>query len=249
MNVSKLFFVVLVVLVGVMLWPRKSIPPATHSFIDDSSLSTVDGCACLKEHGRSKIYGAIRHGEVMALYAIGDATTAYQPRLVWSKPIPFDQTVTGDKAKWHADVEAMLGELESACRTIPRTKESPLVEAVKVVLEQMRPQCPPESRCDITMLTDLREEVNVNFVKRFQAAKRGKLSGDLPLSLDNAGIAVAFTGVSETAPTTKVKADTRQGEGDIWQRLWKELFTHGEQVTFEPICAPPRLLSTARATH
>lgn len=251
MNVANFFYVGLAVLLGViLLWPRTPMPPAAmHILIEDSSTSTVEGCACLKERGRGKIVGATRPGEILALYTTGDSVSNHQPRLVWSQKIPYSGTVTGDKAKLSAEIEATLNELETACRAIPRTNESPLFESVKVVLDQIRPQCPPESRCDITMRTDLREEVNANLVQRFKAAKRGKPANVQPQPLDNAGISIAFTGVSEMAPTTKVKATERQGEGDIWKRLWKETFTHGEQVTFEPICAPPRLPPSARVTH
>lgn len=218
------------------------VPPPEHILIYDQSNSKIDGCVCLKQEARSKISNARFNKEIISFYALGTAETGYKPKPVASYEIPKNDSVYKDKDKEKEQIENLLTDLESKCKSIPRTDVTPLFQAMNTAVEQLKKKCSVESKCSIYAQTDLEESIDPQLLAAFKASKSGKESVNLK-TIDNSAILITFAGISELVVSqvkqqkNKDKALDKMRDGETWQKLWMQTFTQSNLIEFKPICS------------
>lgn len=222
------------------------VPPPEHIFIYDQSNSKIDGCACLTQEARRLVNNVKLNKEIISLYALGTAESGYKPKPIASFEIPKSDSVYKDRAKEKEQIENLITDLENKCKSIPRTNMTPLFQAVNTAVEQLKRKCSPKSGCSIFVQTDLEESIEPELLNAFKTVKGGKEPLNLK-SIDNAGIFIAFAGISELVVSPKKNTDgkdknkdnslDKMKDAEIWQKLWTRIFTHTDLIDFRPICS------------
>lgn len=203
----------------------------------DVSDSRLRDCECLKmqvEQWQST--ENINSQSTITLFATGDRDTADEPRLIGKYKAQVRQPMIEGRRKATQAKENLLISLKTECEKVQATKRTPLYLAIKRALEDLRAKgCNPDSNCQLQIISDGEEESE----KAIRLAIEGKQSKDLlPSKLDNEGIKVTFIGIAET--NGKVTRRRSAQQADRLQQVWKVLFTHPDEVSFQPNCAKPQ---------
>jgi hypothetical protein len=229
-------------LAGVVGWHLMHFkPPADVGIGIDPSASVERKCGDLRGAVKAFIdkQPGIREGSTLTVLIMGTDASNAGPKLAWRDPLPVaPDTVFGVDKKKQAEKEAAFySRIEEACQTAKAGGGSPIYELVQQGIAHLRAPasgCGPESRCYYLVKTDLDEDVQPALRSLMQrAAKSGdvEVPAGLARSINNDGIQVTFCGVSEVAPrrTSGAARETRQ-------RIFTELFTSPELVSFQPFC-------------
>jgi hypothetical protein len=228
-------------LLGSAAWYLATIEPLAHAATGiDPSGSVVRNCGGLRAATQAMIGGrsGIREGSTLTVLVMGADARNTQPAIAFTGPVPIaPDTVMGrDEEAFRQQHDAFFGEVELACETAANTNNSPIYELVKQGIAHLRSLgCTADGRCSYLVKTDLDDDVHpalrdaiARSVKDANVAIPSGLAG----SIDNAGIALTFCGVSEVE-----RRRTASSSPDARIRIWSALFTHPELVSFQPFCS------------
>lgn len=219
--------------------------PAHLAVGDDASLSVERNCAGLRGETAALLKRAeIREGSTLTFLAMSGNPADPEPELRLHEPVP----VAGDRVygqaeqqrQYEAAMTALLDGVESACEQAEDARHTPLYQLVRQGLNHLRSGelgCGDDGRCFFLVKTDLLEDVHPELREWLEKAARGETPeapAHLVRSLDNGGIEVAFCGTSELRAPTKKAPPAAPVEAR--QRIWRELFTRPELVSFRPFC-------------
>jgi hypothetical protein len=212
-----------------------------HALLYDQSRSKIDGCECLGNEAARLFHSAKTRGEIVDLYTLGTADNGYQAKFVASFPIPEHASLLGDRLQTAKVIDEWTKSIVSECRKIPRTNKTPLVVAVKIVLEQLRSKCSPQSFCSLFIQSDLEDDVSPEFAKAVKAEETGRT---IPTpTFDNTGIKVTFSGTSEIVTTlnkgqrsNKRRVFELLNGAEARKNVWLRMFTSPHLITFQPVC-------------
>lgn len=212
-----------------------------HAYLYDQSKSKIDGCSCLKEQARRQMDDPEAAGAKLLFFVLGTRESGYQPKVIATYEVPESHKVLDGRDEPARKKESILLDLEKKCQAVTRTDETPLFQGVKAVIEQMRAEgcVDAKSGCSLFAQTDLEDTVTLNRpVASGTEAKRAS-EVKVPEKIDNTGISVTFSGVSEMVVTradSKGRALRKLDGNDRWRSIWTQVFTVPENVRFEPMC-------------
>ena len=216
--------------------------------IEDLSASHPDGCSSLQgitEHLLDR--KTVSSGSWLTFLAIGDESTANEPKLVARYPIPVNRRIMEGPKTGLRHRQEILTDLKMRCGKLRPTMVSPIFQGVKQgVAELRRLGCRTDSSCKLWIDSDLEE--NAVAAIKTTLEHPGNKSQAFPLPLDNEGISVAFCGFAVTTgrivdPSGREIRKPRPRDpnhDDNLRRTWARLFTKPELVTFDPYCPAPR---------
>jgi hypothetical protein len=237
--------IALVLAVGFWRYRARTTSHPSHTIIvRDRSQSVPSGCDCsasLLAHAFADPH--IGPGSTVTLTVTGDQSTAREPRVVTSIPVPYTRQVFEGREGAERRKQQLIADLKSLCEKMPPTGESPILLAIKRAVEQLRALgCEPSGNCTVYVQSDLEE----NGDGQIKAALNhsGKTGSPLPPPINNDGINIVFVGIAETSGTiTTAKAQAVQltrphdsGRADTIKAVWTRLFTDPSRLTFEPYC-------------
>lgn len=223
--------------------------PNQYDGVYDRSLSFTGGClAAVGSAERSLHDPGVSVGSTLSVFALGDVSTAYEPRRFATYAIPMDLKVIEGRQAGAERREQLLQDLWGRCRSLHPTLATPIYLSVQQALADLRAKgCKAGSRCGLWVATDLEE----NGDRAIEARLRGyrKPKDPLPRTLDNRGIKVAFCGYAQTAGRIfgssgreiRKAAVRDPNKDDRLQTIWRSLFSRPELVTFEPYCPQPSI--------
>lgn len=250
--VLTLTITAIIILVAVIsIWRyvvAKGFQQPSYSVLYDQSKSKVDGCSCLKEQARRILERSEAAGSTLMFFALGTPQSGYQPRLLATYKVPV--SIKALERQSHIDQEKsrILNDLGSKCQAVPRSDVTPLFQGMKVVIEQMKSAgCRPGARCALIAQTDLEETVDSKVLQAFRGGHSKSNETTQPEVLDNQGIEVVFSGVSEVvvsdaggrrdaAKKLKDEATKKLNNGAKWQKIWVDIFSDRSLLRFEPMC-------------
>jgi hypothetical protein len=215
--------------------------PLAHTILAlDPSVSVQRNCRDLRDGTKTFLESkaGIREGSTLTMLVMGRSAHNPNPKAVFSEliPVPLD-TVYGDKEAQKQAEAQFYARIEQVCEAEQGGSGSPIYELVQQGIAQLRGPalgCKPEGRCYYLIKTDLDDDVKPALRAVLQRAVRVP---DVPLppefarSIDNAGIEITFCGVAEVTDRR-----TSGASAEVRMRIWKELFTHPELVSFQPFC-------------
>jgi hypothetical protein len=211
--------------------------PIVRYVVADRSGSDSTPCVAV---GRI-VERAIRSGEAAGsrwhFFVTGTAESAFEPVAIMVQSSPASRRLIDGKDKADRENAAFVGDVVSACTTMPPAEKSPVFLAVKRVVEQARQL---NVRAEVYAVTDLEETIEAQIVAALKAA-RGT-SSPLPASIDNCGVSVHFCGYAETRgfranePNKLLTAPRTAERADRLLEVWRSLFTDPASVSFEPFC-------------
>ncbi|TAM80959.1 MAG: hypothetical protein EPN47_13830 [Acidobacteria bacterium] len=225
----------------------KDDPASAFEEIYDPSLSFTGGCGAVvgsaDEVFRDPGVSAV---STLAVLALGDASTAYEPRRLTTYSIPASRKVIEGKQAGIERRRRLLRDLWEKCRSVHPTLVTPIYLGVQQALADLRAKgCKAGSRCGLWVATDLEENAD----RALEARLRGFRAAEAPLPrrLDNRGVWVAFCGFAQTAgrivgPSGReIKTAVARGPrlDSRLQAVWRSLFVRPELVRFEPYCPQP----------
>jgi hypothetical protein len=217
------------------------------SLLEDPSGSHLGGCASVVGITEQILHSErVSSGSSLTVLAIGDESTADEPRLVSRRVIPVSRRVMeGAHAGLRAQQE-MVDDVQRRCEALHPTKVSPIFQGVKQAIGELRRLgCKSGSNCELWIDSDGEENV-VSSIRRALEVP-GHSDQALPSPVDNDGIHVAFCGLAVTAGRIsdasgrEIRRMPRRSpdHDDNLQRIWAGLFTKPELVTFAPYCPEP----------
>ena len=215
--------------------------------VQDPSLSFTGGCASvvgaaeevLRDPGASA-------GSTLTVLALGDQSTANEPRRLATYAIPTSYKVIDGKRAAVEREDRLLHDLRTRCESVRPTLVSPIYLGVKQAVADLQAEgCKEGAHCGLLASTDL-EENGVRAIEE-RINRGGARRGPLPARLDNSGITVTFCGFAETAgrlvgPSGREvhSAAARDPHRDDRLRaVWESLFARPELVRFAPYCPAP----------
>ncbi|MFI5089729.1 MAG: hypothetical protein ACHP7P_06695 [Terriglobales bacterium] len=214
--------------------------------VADPSLSYSGGCESAVGSAERVLRGpGISPNSKLLFLALGDRSTAYEPRELAKYDVPSSRRVMEARHANESRQAILLRDLSAKCAAVRPTSISPIFLGVKEALAALHTEgCGEGSRCELRVSTDLEENVEAALKNRLNNARSNT---PLPPALDNAGVDVTFCGFAATAgrivdPTgreiRRVAGHDPAGE-DRMQRVWASVFTDPERVKFEPYCPKP----------
>jgi hypothetical protein len=249
--------VVAVSFIGWRLHAMRHHTLSRFELVYDPSLSFTGGCESLVGAAEKVLRNpGVSDHSTLTILALGEASTAYEPRRLTKYAIPTDRKVIEGRHASMERQEHLLEDLRARCRSVRPTSVTPIYLGVKQAIGDLRADgCTADSRCGLWVSTDLEE----NGDRAIEATIDGRHDGrkPLPLPLDNSGISVTFCGFVETAgrlvgPSGReirkaVPRDPRRDER--LQAVWRSLFASSELVSFEPYCPQPTILPAQEAAE
>lgn len=247
LKITILLLICSAAVIGVGFW-RYSVAgksKAAHSvIIRDRSNSVPSSCDCTQALSKRAFSDPqIGAGSTVTVTVTGDATTAGEPKLVASVEVPSTRQVLEGRGASVQQKEKMLDDIKLACESMPQTKVSPILIAVKRGIEHLRSRgCGPESECTVYVQTDLEETGDPQLSTALKSASGNKQV--LASPINNEGIKIVISGTAETASTNaSTNGRTHQltrprtlQRIEHLQSVWKSLFSNPDRVTFEPHC-------------
>ena len=236
---------VLVPLVGVVTWrtARPHGPGVSPHFavLLDRSLSTLAPCQSVGGLVKRVLAlpGVNKHSTLLVL-ATGDNATLGEPveiaRLIGFKSARAMESPAGAERRERELVESIV----KGCSGLPRTLITPDFLTARRAIEQLRVLgCKSGTGCRLLFQTDGDENVE-NGIRRALAGSR--VPAELPVPVDNAGIAVTVCGFAETTGPNDLSQPGRPRRNhsarsaDRVAEVWRRLFTMSDLVAFEPVC-------------
>ena len=234
------------VVLGVGFW-RYSVAgksrPAHSVIIRDRSDSVLNGCDCTQALSR-RAFSDPRNGagSTVTVTVTGDATTASEPKMIASTEVPTTRQVLEGREASVQQKKKMLDDIKIACESIPQTKVSPILIAVKRGIEHLRSRgCGPDSECTMYVQTDLEETGDPQLSAALKSVSNKQVLASL---INNEGIKIVISGTAETASisagangrTQHLTRPRNLERIEHLQSVWKSLFSNPDGVTFEPHC-------------
>lgn len=234
-NVKKFFHAAIFGLIlSVTIFSCKEPYPSHYVVIADTSDSMQEVCESLTGVVKDVLSGKekIVKDSTLTILATGDASTANEPRQLFSGAIPYSNKVFEGTKKVEKQRVALLMQIQKKCESLAQTNTSPLNLALVRGIELLKFKgCgQTESACYLYFITDSEETAD----PAISAALKGdkKKATKMPPLLDNAGIKVVFYGFAGTNQLTKPRT------GEYVKRaesVWLGRFTKNELVSFSPI--------------
>jgi hypothetical protein len=224
------------------------------AIVEDLSVSHPGGCAIVQGIAEQVLERhPVSTGSSLAVLAIGDASTANEPKLLAKYLIPSNRRVMEGRIAGLRRRQEILDDLKRRCEQQQPTMISPIFQGVKQGVAELRGLgCGIGSDCKLWVDSDLQENADtaIEMVLDHPESKRQVL----PVPLDNEGIHVAFCGLAVTAGRIigtsgrEVRKAPRRdpSHDDRLRRTWAALFTKPELVTFDPYCPESRPTSELR---
>ncbi len=234
---KTLLFVFALGLIAAAIAAYLMTPPPAHVLAAvDTSLSERQDCAGLRKAAETLAgQDGIREGSTLTLLSMPGGM-ASEPVRLFDKalPVPSDKVMGRDDAAFASERSAFFDAFEKACAGAPKSKTSPILPLVRRGLEHLRSRgCGEKHPCYLVAQTDLEDETPALSPILARAAKKPgvTLPPNLAGSLNNAGVRIQFVGTAETNPRRNKR---RQPAPEELQRIWLQLFTHQELVSFQP---------------
>ncbi len=222
--------------------------PLSHvSIIEDLSGSHPGGCSSVLGIAE-QIFDkhAVLPGSSLTVLAVGDESTANEPRLLARYPIPVTRRIIEGAGAAIKQQQEILDDLKPRCGKLQPTMVSPIFQGVKQAVAELRSLgCRNGSDCKLWIDSDL-EENAITAIQAILTDPKSKRQ-PLPASLANDGIHIAFCGWALTAgriidPSGREIRTVRPRDpnhDDNLRRTWAKLFTNPELLTFDPYCPEP----------
>jgi len=218
--------------------------PTHAAIVFDPSLSHPEGCQYLVGLAEQSFRAnAVSKGSTLAVFVLGDASTANEPWLLGRYSFPVTNKVLEGKTASTRRQAELLNDIQHKCETIRRTSISPIFLGVKQAVADLRAHgCSAASHCPLFVDSDLEENAEKSIKDTLTRARNTKLA--LPALLDNQGVDVSFCSLAVTAGRI-VKPSGREtqrasprdsGRDDRIRNVWRSLFTQPDMVKFEPYC-------------
>jgi hypothetical protein len=214
------------------------------AILEDLSASHPGGCLSVQGITEQVLDShPVSLGSSLLVLAIGDASTANEPRLLGRYLIPANRRIMEGPTAGLRRRQELLDDLKLRCGQLHPTMISPIFQGVKQSVTELRSLgCGIGSDCKLWIDSDL-EENAVTAIETMLDHPESKRQV-LPVVLNNEGIHVAFCGLAVTAgriigPSGReVRISPRRdpNHDDRLRRTWAELFTKPEWVAFEPYC-------------
>ena len=215
------------------------------AILDDQSVSYTGGCESVVGSAEQLLRtpGVTPRSKLMLL-ALGDSSTANEPRELGKYQIPVSRKVIEGKGASERQQAILLRENSEDCRLIRSTTISPIFMGVRQALADLHSEgCTETSYCQVRVNTDLEENVEAGIKERLASSHPLK---PLPARLDNSGIDISFCGYAATAGRIVDSAGRERRFGsrnpareDRMREVWSSAFTNPERVKFEPFCPKP----------
>lgn len=222
----------------------QSRPVAHFEFIQDPSDSIATDCGrTVGLVERALAMPEVGDGSSLTLFALGDETTANEPRWLGQFELPvIRRVIEGQRASMRAKQD-LLANVRNRCDEVKQTRRSPIFVGLKRGVEHLRSVGAPADLRYLFIQTDGEEFDNKLIVKALNEKPGMPLR--LPSPIQNNAIHVTFCGMAETVGTVtdsdrKVHHKTKQrddGRSDRLKEVWAKLFTNPELVKFEPYCS------------
>lgn len=223
-------------------------PVSYAGIVEDPSASHPGGCSSVQGITEQLLDShAVPPGSWLTVLAIGDESTANEPKLLARYQIPVNRRIMEGSRTALRRRQEILDDLKLRCGQLHATMVSPIFQGVKQGIADLRRLgCGSGSDCKLWIDSDL-EENAITAIKTM-LEDPGNNGHALPIPLDNEGIRVAFCGLAVTAgriigPAGREirKARPRNpSHDDNLRRTWALLFAKPELVTFDPFCPDPR---------
>jgi len=243
---TLLFFVV----VGFVAWrvnAGRTLKINHAMLIHDPSLSHPDGCsAVIGLAERAFGTDALSSRSTLTMLAVGDESSAYQPKLVAKYAVPKNRKAIEGRSATITRRQQLLSDLRMKCESLRPTLISPISLGLKQGIAQLRALgCKDNFDCHLYINSDGEENADSS-IRRALDGSRGK-SQTLPAALDNKGIHVVFCGLAVRAgrivdPSGREIRRTPPhdpGRDDRLRSTWTSLFAEPQLVSFEPYCPQP----------
>lgn len=243
-------------LVGWRLHVMKSDPTNSFEQVYDPSLSFTGGCSALVGSADKLFHaGGASAKSTLTVLALGDPSTAYEPRRLATYAIPTNLKVIEGRRAGAQRRDQLLQDLWARCRSVRPTLVTPIYLGVHQALADLRANgCKADSRCGLWVATDLEENADRGIEARLRGSRN--LTDPLPRTLDNDGIHVTFCGFAQTAGRIVghsgreigKPAARDPGQDSRLQSVWRSLFSRPQLVSFEPYCPQPSISVARKAT-
>src|SRR6266498_1972768 len=116
---------------GYWRYTQPPMPRAQVALLFDRSESMSQDCDALIALGRRALtLPYVRDGSVLALFTTGDQNTSFEPVLLATYTLPVTRLTTERNTRLIERQKAFLADLGRHCAALPRTKISPIVQAV-----------------------------------------------------------------------------------------------------------------------
>jgi len=215
--------------------------------VHDSSLSRPDRCrAVVGLAERALGSDAFSSGSILSALALGDRSTAYEPKLFAQYTMPKSRKAIEGRRAIIRRQEDLLTDFRKKCEGLRPTVISPIFLGLKQGIALLRSLgCSEDFDCHLYLSSDAEENAELSIQNSLRGAREGDHA--LPAPLDNRGIRVVFCGIAVTAGTI-VHPSGREirkvvphdpARDDRLRSTWKLLFTERELVSFEPYCPEP----------
>lgn len=216
----------------------------THVVIvRDPSASTADGCGSVAGLA-DRALTTPDHARVstITLLAIGDETTANEPRLLGEFRVPEVRRVIEGKRAAVRQREELFANLRARCEEARPTQISPVFLGAKRAVERLRGVGSEGDHKVLYLQTDGEETADPQIKRALSGASAAGLK--LPSPIRNDGVTVVICGLAETTgQTTGAEGKLRRltsprdpRRADRMTEVWKALFTNPQLVSLEPYC-------------
>jgi len=210
---------------------------------DDSSISVEKKCADLRNALQSFLVNkpGIRDGSTLAFLVIGADFRNPDPSLRFSEVIPVrsDSVYGQDEQKFHQAENQFFDKVEGICEAAEVRRSSPIYELVRQGIAHLRSVgCGPGGPCYYLIKTDLDEDIQPELRAAIERAAKNpsaEVSPELSGSIDNRAVVIHVCGTSEATPRRETGRAPASPDARI--RIWRQLFTHPELVSFSPFCS------------
>ncbi|MFL6214537.1 MAG: hypothetical protein ACJ74J_11675 [Blastocatellia bacterium] len=209
--------------------------------LSDSVLSGCDCTAALVKRAFADPHAG--NGSTVTVTGTGDASSAGEPKLVMSVPVPATRNALEDRDAAGKLREKVIGDIKAECEKLKQTKVSPIFIAIKRAVEHLRASgCGKETGCTVYVQSDL-EETGDSQIKA-ALNRTGTDKPPLPEPINNDGIRIIFCGIAETSGEATSSDGRKRAltpvhnpqRADRIRAVWSALFTNPERLTFEPYC-------------
>jgi hypothetical protein len=181
-------------------------------------------------------------GSTISLFALGDETSANEPRWLAKFDIPVIRRVIEGQRVASRAKEELLANVRNRCSDLKQTRKSPIFQGLKRVVEHIQTVGSSRDSRYLFIETDGEETENRQIINALNEAAGTQPT--LPPAIENRGVNVTFCGMAETVGTVtgsdmKLHHKSKQRDSiraDRFREVWTRLFTNPELVSFEPYC-------------
>jgi len=144
-----------------------------------------------------------------------------------SLPSPARQRIFNGKQHQSEEERAFVQRIEERCRAVSTTRISPIYVGIQDAIEQLRVLQPQVAERLLTVISDLRENVDPRLRKALTQPLGTR--SPLPQPVNNVGVTITLCGYAQTRANQSIQADRLI-------EVWTQLFTDPSRVSFGPFC-------------